>query len=522
MRQALRRNLGPRRNNLPHAQPHADIVFVPAPSGGWNTELPVPELPPSLARRFENWMPSGTSLAIRKGYADHVTGISDPVETLLAYNAGSASALFAAAGTSIYNVSSPGAVGSAVVTSLTSARFSYVNFTTSGGSFMWLCNGVDDPRHWNGSAWATPSLTVTTYTDNDISYVAAFKERLFFIFKNTLTMGYLPVQNIAGTIANYPLGAVFRYGGRLVALGSLSRDGGDGLDDFFVALSSEGEVAVFQGFNPASATEWALVGVYYVGEPIGDRPLVELGDDLGVITQNGFVSVSRVMSGAQQQNESMLSAPIATPLREALSTGQSLSGWEGLYVPLEGLLIINAPQTTETAEQYVRYRATGGWGKFTGWNFETFEVFNGECYAGTSDGRVVKCFSGNDDDGADITAALETAWTTLGWPGVKTLQEIRAIVTTATRAVIRMVGRTDFRDSPPLPAWPASTITNALIWGTGIWGTNLWGGEDASTRNWRAFSGEGHSVSIALEARSNQGAYALNGFNLRFERGGQV
>lgn len=546
MRVALRSNIGPRRANVPNTQPSAQIVFLPAPTEGWDTETPVEELPKTRAHVFDNWIPRGTSLEMREGFTVHVASADiraiesgdvrvtedgeirvtegysvAPVETLMAYNAGLSSALFAAMGANIYNASSPGAYGAAVVSSLTSARFSYVNFTTAGGSFLWICNGLDNPRHWNGTAWATPSLTITTYTDNDINYVAAFKERLFFIFKNTLTMGYLPVQNIAGTVSNFPLGAVFRYGGRLMALGSLSRDGGDGLDDYLVILTSEGEIAVYQGIDPSDADLWSLVGVYYVGEPVGDRPIVELGGDLGVITQNGLISVAKTMMGAPEPQRDLF-ARVATPFRAAIATGQSHSGWEGLLVPTENLLIVNAPTTTETAEQYIRHHTTGGPGRFTGWNFETFEIFGGDCYAGTSDGRVVLCFSGHDDDGEDITAALSTAWTTLGAPLSKTLLEARAMVTTATRAVMRLVGRGDFRESPPLPAWPLGTVTNALIWGVGIWGSALWGGEDSTTRQWRAISGEGHNVQLVIEARSNQSRFAFNGFDLRFKIGGQV
>lgn len=498
-------------------------MFWPAPSQGWDTETPLAELPLERARVFDNWVPSGVQIKIRKGYAEHATGLTDPVETLMPYNAGASSAMFAAAGANIYNVTSAGAVGAAVVTSLSSARFSHTNMTNSGGSFLWVCNGVDDPRHWNGSAWAVPSLSITTYADNDISFVKAFKERLFFIFKNTLTFGYLGVQEVAGTVANFPLGAVFNYGGRLIALGALSRDGGAGLDDLFVILTSEGEIAVYQGLNPGDADEWALVGVYYVGDPIGDRPLVELGDDLGVITKNGLISVSRIMDGANNAEAgASLSARISTPFREAAAAGAGFTGWEGAFVPEQDLLIVNAPYASETARQFVRHRVTQGWGRFTGWHFETFEVFNGQCYAGGSDGKVYLCFSGNDDNGGDITATLATAWSTMRSPLVKTLLEIRPIVSTATRAVLRVVGRTDFRDAPPLPAWPSSTLTNALVWGSGIWGTHLWGGEDATTRQWRAISGDGHNVSLAMEARANQSEFGLNGMNVRYVVGGQV
>lgn len=528
MRQALARRLQPRRAETPLTTGRE--AFLPAPSGGWDTETPLAELPQTHARIFDNWMPGGVQIRLRKGYSDHVTGGTEPVATLMAYNAGASSALFAAAGDSIYNVTTAGSLGSAVVGSLTSARFSYTNFTTSGGSFLWICNGADDPRHWDGSAWATPSLTITTYTDNNISYVLAFKERLFFIFKNTLVMGYLGIQEIAGTISNYPLGAVFNRGGRLVALGAISRDGGDGVDDFFVALTSEGEVAVFQGSNPADADAWALVGVYYVGEPVGDRPFIDIGDDLAVITRNGVMSVSLIMSRGSEQATTapQLTARVARVFRQYAQDGASYDGWEGLFVPAEDLMLVNAPRDTgvddvaDSAHQFIRYRVTGGWGRFTGWDFSTYALLGGTLYAGGYDGVVYKCFDGYDDDGAAVVGAVWTSWTSLGIPSLKTLMEVRALLTVATQASMRIVARTDFKASPLLGAWPAEVVSNALIWDQTQWDVAIWGGENASTRNWRAISGEGTNVSLVMEARSSVTEFSMNGWNLRFQMGGQV
>jgi hypothetical protein len=96
------------------------------------------------------------------------------------------------------------------------------------------------------------------------------------------------------------------------------------------------------------------------------------------------------------------------------------------------------------------------------------------------------------------------------------------VLTTATSAVLRVVGRVDFQGAPALGAWPSSTITNALVWGVGNWGAKLWGGEDSTTRQWRALSGEGHHVSLVVETRSNQSQFEINGFDLRYARGGQV
>lgn len=530
-------------------QPRAEAksAFLSAPTQGWDTETPIDELPQTrTGGPFDNFIPTGASVSMREGYSVHATLDQDdllletgdhllletedmlllesaislhPIETLMPYVSGITSALFAAAGTAIYNVTTAGTFSSASLSGLTNARFSFVNFTTSGGSFLWICNGADDPRHYNGSAWATPSLTMPgSFTDNDIKHVSAFKERLFFTLKDTLTFGYLPVQNIAGNVSSFPLGAVFSMGGELVGTAAISRDSGSGADDFFVALTTEGEVAVFQGLDPSDADSWALVGVYYVGEPIGDRPFVDLGPDLGIITAQGLISVLAVMAG-KELGDANVFARIATPLQQAIAAGQGFTGWEGLLVPSEGLLLLNAPTTALTANQYIRHSASKGPGRFTDWNFETFEIFSGDCYAGTSDGRVVLCFDGHDDDGADITARGATAWSMLGAPGVKVLAEMRPAVTVPTLATMRAVGRTEFRDTPALGAWPTASTVNALIWDTGAWDEKLWDGEDASQRAWRAISGEGHKVQMVYEVLSNESRFAFNGFDLRFTAG---
>ena len=81
------------------------------------------------------------------------------------FNSGTASTMFAASGTAVYNVTSSGSVGSAVITSLSNAQFQWVNMTTAGGSFLFICNGADAPRHWNCSAWAAPTLSGVTATN---------------------------------------------------------------------------------------------------------------------------------------------------------------------------------------------------------------------------------------------------------------------------------------------------------------------------------------------------------------------
>jgi hypothetical protein len=42
-------------------------------------------------------------------------------------------------------------------------------------------------------------------------------------------------------------------------------------DDYAAFITSEGQVAVYSGADPASSTTWSLVGVFDIGAPIGRR-----------------------------------------------------------------------------------------------------------------------------------------------------------------------------------------------------------------------------------------------------------
>ena len=134
----------------------------PAPIGGWNARDQISDMVENEAITLENYFPSTSSVKLRKGYESYATGLGSNVESLMEYESGTASELFAAAGANIYDVSSSGAVGAAVVSSLTSAQFQHVMFTAGGGDYLVACNGADSVRNYNGTTWSTPSITGVT------------------------------------------------------------------------------------------------------------------------------------------------------------------------------------------------------------------------------------------------------------------------------------------------------------------------------------------------------------------------
>ena len=168
-------------------QPTGQGTSIPAPIGGLNTRDAVDMMAEQDAIRLDNFFPGSTDVAVRNGYTSHVTGLPSSVQSLMAYSSGATNKLFAASGANIYDVTSAGSVGGAVVTSLSNAQFQHVNFTISGGGYLFIVNGADAPRHYNGSAWATPTLSGVTGTT--LNNVTVFKETLFICINNSLSFG---------------------------------------------------------------------------------------------------------------------------------------------------------------------------------------------------------------------------------------------------------------------------------------------------------------------------------------------
>ena len=137
-----------------------------APVGGLNGINALADMPPTDAITLTNWFPRVSDVITRQGYTSQATGMTGAVETLMAYRT-STQKLFAIASGSVYDVTSVGAVGAAVVTGRANSRWQYVNFGTPGGRFLYAVNGADYPLLYDGTTW----LNVGTGTGAVISTI---------------------------------------------------------------------------------------------------------------------------------------------------------------------------------------------------------------------------------------------------------------------------------------------------------------------------------------------------------------
>ena len=126
---------------------------LPAPTGGWNARDSLGDMDEKDAVSLINFFPRTTDVVLRNGHTQDTTGLPGQVESFIPYQGAATKKLFAASGTAIYNVTTGGAVGAAVVSGLTNARWESINVATSGGNFAYAVNGLDKPLLYDGTTW---------------------------------------------------------------------------------------------------------------------------------------------------------------------------------------------------------------------------------------------------------------------------------------------------------------------------------------------------------------------------------
>ena len=517
MRKALRPNPG--RNAV------ARTEVMPAPTKGWSANsLPI-EAEEGTAIILDNWFPEATSLRPRRGSEEHADGIGGAVNTLMPFVSGSTQKLFAAGNSCIYNVTSAGTVGAAVQSSLNSTKFSYVNFATAGGYYLYMVNGADSARYYDGSTWTVPSITGAT--SSDFSFVTSHKSRLWFVKKASTTLYYLPVDSIAGAATAFEVGSQFRKGGYIVAIGSWSVDSGAGMDDLLCIWSSEGEVLVYSGNNPSS--DYSIVGRYTSGKPIGSRPLYPIGGDLAMISEDGILSMSNVMKfDRMSAADKSLSSRIVDEYRKVVRYYSSSYGWQIVTLPKAGMALVNIPGAGDAGAsiQFAYNVSTGAWSRFLGLNALCWEQFQGDIYFGTAAGAVYRAESGGSDNGSSFTARCLPAFSHLGAPGrTKHIKQVQPLLATDLPDYSFGTGCIVNFNRPDAVGTTSPSSAGLFVWDTSVWdGADVWGGAAVLDR-WEGADAIGYVIApyaeLIVDADSAPDfEFSFIGWNLLYETGG--
>lgn len=521
MRQAVRPNPSRRRVSK--------SVTVPAPYKGWVTEENIVAGTMATALQLDNIFPDTPYVSPRRGYQEHSdTTVAAPVNTLIAFHRNDGvKKLYAAVNTTIYDVTatSPSATS---ITSLSTSRLQWVNFAATTSNYLFIVNGADNAISFDGTTWATP--TITGLSSADFTNVCVFKGRLYFTLADSLQFGYLPTAAIAGAAAAFDLGPQFSKGGYLVAAGVWTIDGGSGQDDYICFVTSEGQVAVYSGDDPSDPANFSKVGTYDLPRPIGVRCLRQVGSDLYLITEAGIISLRESLAlDLAAVTNSAITKNIQTAMNAAAQGYSSNFGWELVSHPFGKMAFLNVPiSEAKLQHQLVMNSNTGAWCRFTGLNANCWAVLGNELYFGGNDGIVYRADIGSTDNGSDIIAQMRGNFDYFGARGLLKDWKMIQPVIYADGNVRPAIGLdVDFVEREPTSLIVVANSSN-VKWDGFNWDAVNWPDNSVLSNRWVKVTGSrpGYAASVSVKMTINgtgsESTLRMNAFNIMYEVGDPI
>jgi len=475
---------------------------MPAPIGGLNTKDPLAAMDISYASYLENIWPMQAEVEVRKGYKSLIeTKLPFDITELMTYNSSiigsSIGAMFGVSGGHIYDLTNPSSPVS-VYSGLSGAKFDETLFSTEGGDYLVALSGADPLMLYDGLSWqpvtgtSTP-LAITGVDTATLIQSTNYRERLWFTQKGTMNLWYLPSGTIAGAVKQFDMSSVFTRGGSIAFTAVWTAETGNNLGSMFVVMTTEGEIAIYQGSNPDEAEDFGMVARFYLAAPI-EACHCEYGTDLLILTESGIFSLTKVMRNATinlSTNEvgiadvyapAVLTDKITPNILRVVASYKTNSGWQLVYLPKEQMILLNVPVASgETTVQYVLNTLTGAWTYFTGINSNSWVTFNENTYFSYK-GQMNIAFDANDDNGNEIIAYCRTAFTSMKTATQKHVKLIRPLIVTSGKFYMTWQVECDFKTEPlrqfseKFNDPTGGVAVGGDRWDISIWDEAVWGG----------------------------------------------
>jgi len=518
-------------------------IFWPPGQGGINAIDGAANVPPTDALVMANMVPGEYGVHVRKGYKQHCPAVplGDGIKTLVPFTGTDSTTvvqkLFACTSDGIYDCTTAGATPTKVldfpVKNDKTGWCSWHHYTTVAGQYILLCDQSNGYFVYSGTTnnWTTGSITGTP-SPGVLDFVTVWKNRVWFVQGDSGLAWYLPVGQISGNAASFDFGNKFRYGGYLKSIWNWTVDGGEGVDDYLVALGSAGDMVVYKGTDPAQASTFNMVGWWYVGKMTqGRRQGDEMGGELMILTTYGVLQLSKLIAGLPATDEqTSISYKINPRINDVLQRGNTAYGWQMVLNPSEQLIFLLTPKEVgRPPMQFVYSLTTRSWAQFYGLPMKTAEMYNGMLYFGDQD-NIVWFYDGYLDkvtltDPSLNATAVEweylTSFQNLGAPAqFKRVQFMRPQFIGQSKPAYTILARYDFDLTQP-PSSPAYALPSGGTWDTAVWGTDVWGGGYIVDYAPFGGSGMGRHVAMYLRGRSSEETIHV-GTDVMFDSGGML
>jgi len=529
---------------------------IRAPIGGLNAKDSIGNMPEGDAYGLVNWIPQALGLKLRNGYMAWSSGIPSPVQSVFQYFAPTSTVsesinyssypttlpgtVFAATKDNIYNVTTQGAVGAAVRVLGGATRSGHIcanMFVNAGGNFLILNSEADGYYTYDGAVWlyvtagAGPTQ-INGVNPNNLVFNLPWKNRIFFVEKNTSRVWYTGVNALYGAVTAFDFGPLMKHGGAISYIADWTIDAGTGVDDMFVVVGENGDVLVYKGTDPSAAATFALVGTWYVGEvPKGRRSFTQYGGDLLILSTSGLFPLSYITRGGAallQASDQEYTSKIQQKINVDLGASFNLYGWEVMLCARENLLIITVPNYGgSTNKQYVMSTITNMWTTFSGMPISAMDVASGFLLSADALGAVNINFVTTLDavaidgtGGIGITGFSQPAFTYMDVSAYKHFLMARPTLLSKNAPAISVQMNTDFNSNAPISV-PAVAPSVAALWDSGKFDVAVWGGDFQTFQSWIGVSGAGFAGSLAMYVVGEGGTQYMS-TDYMYEVGGPI
>lgn len=252
------------------------------------------------------------------------------------------------------------------------------------------CNQVYD-----GSTWAAWGFT---YSGSPIGgqVSISYKGRVY-IFSGT-NMYYGDLDAITGATEIYSLESILEESGEIVWAALISSPGERAEDVYLAFGTSAGEILVYGGDYPESAT-WGLVGKFKRSPPLGFGSIISFGNDVLLLEESSIVSLRELFTkGSFLAEQSSISSNIGSYWKDLIrNLNQNYwpnnFGVSGVFWPERNQIVILMPgflrgDTGEFADEtslLVYNVLSGGWSvhrlqHLTGSDSGNLTYFDGNLY----------------------------------------------------------------------------------------------------------------------------------------------
>ncbi len=524
-------------------QPQEQITrpaTLPAPTAGINSISNLYGMEPRDAIITINIDATTVGLKVRPGNVEYANGfIGGEIQSLLPYKGSeddrSADRLFCANSDGIYDISASTTTPSKVVNwsikGTLAGRCSSAQFTNDGGAhFMLTADEANGLQLYTESSdtWSVPAIVGPAGGAADIAFVMSWKNRMWYIEKNSTSSWYSDVGVFGGTLTEFNFGSRFRYGGILSVLADWTLDSGVGPDDYLVAVSSAGDVIVYAGTDPSSAATFGIIGLWFVGAvPFGRRITSLYGGDMLLLSTYGLISMGALLQGKDPFSlEASLTWKIQGFINQAMARTKDTFGWEVKIHPSLSRLVISSPkEATIPHTQYVYDLNLKAWSIWNDVPMLTSEQYQSEFYFGAPTINVWKVEGTIDNIELSNPNPLQIDWQLLtSYQDVETpeqfkrMQFIRPIFLAQSFPSYEAKAMYDY-DLSQLQSPPNASAFGVGIWDTGLWDIDIWGGGSEIFQPARGAYGIGKTMAIGLRGKS-QVETTLIAIGIMWDEGG--